>query len=584
MTGQAIRNDALFSKIHSLATACLEGDAEAIAFEQLNDLVSSNPEALDIYVEYLDDSISLSYVPSTPADSEAMTFELLEDGATDISGNPLVCLPGQVSTFPLSGIFTNAFHGTIGYFSHEIPFSFLVGALLTGLLVLVAWLVPVSDPVKIANTPSRKSSVVGPKTEFVGQITGMADVKWADPSTEAFNGAHVSLGRRYALASGLLEITYHTGAKVILQGPVTYKVESAAGGFLSIGKLTARLDNAKPQAANHKSQIINQKSSLSAIHYPLFTIKTPTATVTDLGTEFGVEVLPDHRQNVLVFQGQVKVALASDTNATQEKGVLLKQGQAAYLEPGKNILLRPDCDVAVAKAFARNVPQPTPKSPSILNSSFEEMGFDREAPPKHWKYWVVEGDGRMPRVASDIGGMAPTATGKHMLQIICTKNSAIEAWQAANAQFVPGQTYQLTVAVGMRNDLRNKDCAAEADWKISLNHANAVREVACLRGTIPNDAAHTGFLRDQTLTYTATSADAGHSIEIHLFGSTVGKTPSQSDGMTMICMNFDNVRLIAVTASDSQQADQPKKEASRQSPGHRDPKVSIPVITEVNRQ
>ena len=50
MTGQAIRNDALFSKIHSLATACLEGDAEAIAFEQLNDLVSGNPEALEIYV------------------------------------------------------------------------------------------------------------------------------------------------------------------------------------------------------------------------------------------------------------------------------------------------------------------------------------------------------------------------------------------------------------------------------------------------------------------------------------------------------------------------------------------------------
>ena len=31
---------------------------------------------------------------------------------------------------------------------------------------------------------------------------------------------------RFALASGLMEITYDTGAKVILQGPVTYEVES----------------------------------------------------------------------------------------------------------------------------------------------------------------------------------------------------------------------------------------------------------------------------------------------------------------------------------------------------------------------
>ena len=39
-----------------------------------------------------------------------------------------------------------------------------------------------------------------------------------------------------------MEITYDTGAKVILQGPVTYEVESTDGGFLSLGKLTARLE------------------------------------------------------------------------------------------------------------------------------------------------------------------------------------------------------------------------------------------------------------------------------------------------------------------------------------------------------
>ena len=39
-----------------------------------------------------------------------------------------------------------------------------------------------------------------------------------------------------------MEITYDTGARVILQGPVTYEVESKDGGFLSLGKLTARLE------------------------------------------------------------------------------------------------------------------------------------------------------------------------------------------------------------------------------------------------------------------------------------------------------------------------------------------------------
>ena len=63
-------------------------------------------------------------------------------------------------------------------------------------------------------------------------------------------GLDCSLGRQaIALASGLMEITYDTGAKVILQGPVTYEVESTGGGFLSArqadGQVGERTINAK---------------------------------------------------------------------------------------------------------------------------------------------------------------------------------------------------------------------------------------------------------------------------------------------------------------------------------------------------
>ena len=50
----------------------------------------------------------------------------------------------------------------------------------------------------------------------------------------------VALDDKFVLASGLMEITYNTGAKVILQGPVTYQVESN-GGYLAVGKLTGKL-------------------------------------------------------------------------------------------------------------------------------------------------------------------------------------------------------------------------------------------------------------------------------------------------------------------------------------------------------
>ena len=76
-----------------------------------------------------------------------------------------------------------------------------------------------------------------PEAPSVGRITGLVDCRWADPATATSENGHVVLGRRYALASGFMEITYDSGAKVILQGPATYEVESASGGFLSLGKL-----------------------------------------------------------------------------------------------------------------------------------------------------------------------------------------------------------------------------------------------------------------------------------------------------------------------------------------------------------
>ena len=78
-----------------------------------------------------------------------------------------------------------------------------------------------------------------PKVELVGWVTGMVDCKWAGA---ALDSRAVPLGRKYELASGLMEISYDTGAKVILQGPVRYEVDSAAGGFLSVGKLTAKME------------------------------------------------------------------------------------------------------------------------------------------------------------------------------------------------------------------------------------------------------------------------------------------------------------------------------------------------------
>ena len=68
------------------------------------------------------------------------------------------------------------------------------------------------------------------------------------------------------------------------------------GGYLSVVKLTGKMENETAKG---------------------FTVRTPTATVTDLGTEFGVEVSKAGLTTSHVFRGAVKVQ-PLDVNARKE--------------------------------------------------------------------------------------------------------------------------------------------------------------------------------------------------------------------------------------------------------------------------
>ena len=75
----------------------------------------------------------------------------------------------------------------------------------------------------------------------------MSNCQWAHPSVAARAGDPVPLGRKYPLTAGLLEITYDSGAKVIVQGPAIYSAFSLNAGGLYFGKVTAtasKLDRA----------------------------------------------------------------------------------------------------------------------------------------------------------------------------------------------------------------------------------------------------------------------------------------------------------------------------------------------------
>ena len=146
---------------------------------------------------------------------------------------------------------------TFGFFSEDLPLAYLVATVITGLGLLIGAFTHVSQPeqmfVQASKNTQRETAIAEnpPLASAVGQITGMVDCKWfvgsgqEDSKSEIRNlRSAVSLGDRLDVSSGLLEITYDTGARVILQGPVHYEVNAKNGGFLSRGKLTGKVESA----------------------------------------------------------------------------------------------------------------------------------------------------------------------------------------------------------------------------------------------------------------------------------------------------------------------------------------------------
>lgn len=262
-----------------------------------------------------------------------------------------------------------------GFFSSGWPAAYLMATVILGIGILVSAVTYTSPPQPIALQPSLPAEnlvVSQSQPKSVGRITGMIDGTWDDPATKVANGASVYLGHQYTLTAGLLEITYDTGAKVILQGPCTYEVESANGGFLSVGRLTARvekknanntmqLERCKSQNANRQLKTANLKShisnppsplppppsalpfsnpqslipspsSLPTARCPLFTIKTPGARIVDLGTEFGVYVSKEGTTQVHVLRGAVE-AQPIDIPGEASSGRRVTEGAAVVVEP-----------------------------------------------------------------------------------------------------------------------------------------------------------------------------------------------------------------------------------------------------------
>jgi hypothetical protein len=118
----------------------------------------------------------------------------------------------------------------------------------------------------------------------VATLVSAGDCQWAGQSSPLVAGARLAPGV-LRLNRGLAEIVFDCGAQVVLEGPAELELVTLKLARLSRGKLVGRVPSPEVE----------------------FTVDTPDAQVTDLGTEFGLSVASGQSTEVHVLAGRVAV-------------------------------------------------------------------------------------------------------------------------------------------------------------------------------------------------------------------------------------------------------------------------------------
>ncbi len=158
-------------------------------------------------------------------------------------------------------------------------FSLVSGIMsVAAILLLVIWV----------KMPSKNASALG-------RIEESYEVVWGDSYNPAGSDNLLDDQERF-LKKGLVKVRMNDGTAVLLEGPIQFKLEQDDLLYLLQGKMTARV----PTGAMG------------------FTVRTPSASIVDYGTEFGVFV--DQRANTEAFvsEGQVEMRLGSNTRVFEK--------------------------------------------------------------------------------------------------------------------------------------------------------------------------------------------------------------------------------------------------------------------------
>jgi len=169
--------------------------------------------------------------------------------------------------------------------------------------------------------PDRVADAADEKIDQVARVTGTRNCRWRDDAEVGY-GADLVAGQRLDLLAGLAEVTFATGAKVVLEGPASLELDEEGHATLVEGQLCA----AVPSGAD-SFYVRTRRIGVSA------------AEQHGVEAQFGLSADGRGGGEVHALRGPLMACLL-DQRGAQLRTVELRDSEAARLMPAATTLAR----------------------------------------------------------------------------------------------------------------------------------------------------------------------------------------------------------------------------------------------------
>jgi hypothetical protein len=242
--------------------------------------------------------------------------------------------------------------------------------------------------------------------QFVARITGEKNTRWIGADVGGARNAVLRRGQRLELERGYAEITFNSGARVVLEGAASLEINSAWDATLRRGTLKASVP---PEAIG-------------------FRVSSAAVDVTDLGTEFTMIADTSGAAEVLVLKGEVEAAPRS----TDMETILLRENESRRFE----------------MAGVTNVADSGEKFARFTRP----VALDRISPLIRYGHWSFDEAGGDVASAEIVGGIVPA--GEAVLQVRHADGGTTRRVQGrhGNALEFDGQTEARAIFPGISSD------------------------------------------------------------------------------------------------------------------------------------